>query len=325
MSCHCLTEPGHFPPHVMLMHHLPSSLIQAKQHTVKFLHHGVTLGNSPHPEVTGSKALWVAGTRDPHQHSTHLLFLRYALGYREDLMPFFIYYYLLGVVVCFWNKVLLRSPGWSWTQGNLPASVSWVLGSQHSPPHPTLGVLLEEVRMRRGRQTWGSHSRPRVPGSDKLLPLKMPGQLFFQPTSHSCQRSQADSYSSVPYQRPPGKEEVLELFPSWIIPSHVPHYPHLYTSSGELSHPQTKRLLPELGAGGGGGLLEVPMERRTALSVNHLRSLYSWLLSRLLFINRTHTNISQQHQWEIFFVIHINHSTQPHAGSSIACCRLYTS
>lgn len=250
MSCHCLTEPGHFPPHVMLMHHLPSSLIQAKQHTVKFLHHGVTLGNSPHPEVTGSKALWVAGTRDPHQHSTHLLFLRYALGCREDLMPFFIYYYLLGVVVCFWNKVLLRSPGWSWTQGNLPASVSWVLGSQHSPPHPTLGVLLEEVRMRRGRQTWGSHSRPRVPGSDKLLPLKMPGQHFFQPTSHSCQRSQADSYSSVPYQRPLGKEEVFGTV------SFLDH-PITCTSLSPLIHKQWRIVppsnqVPSTRTGGGG-------------------------------------------------------------------------
>lgn len=118
---------GHFPPDAMLMHHFPRNLIQAKEHAVKFLHHGVTLGNHAHPEMPGSKATWVAGTRAPHQHNTYLLFLRCALGCGEDLMPFFIFVTYWGVVVCFRNEVLLCNPSWSWTHGNLSASVA--LGS----------------------------------------------------------------------------------------------------------------------------------------------------------------------------------------------------
>lgn len=118
---------GHFPPDAMLMHHFPRNSIQAKEHAVKFLHHGVTLGSHAHPEMTGSKATWVADTRVPHQYNTCLLFLRCALGCGEDLMPFFIFVICWGVVVCFQNEVLLCSPSWSWTHGNLSASV--VLGS----------------------------------------------------------------------------------------------------------------------------------------------------------------------------------------------------
>lgn len=45
--------------------------------------------------------MWVAGTRAPHQPSTHRLFVRRALGCGEDLIPFFIFCCLLGLVVVF--------------------------------------------------------------------------------------------------------------------------------------------------------------------------------------------------------------------------------
>lgn len=56
-SCHCLTEPGGT---FLLMQCsctiFPRNSIQDKEHAVKFLHHGVTLGSRAHPEMTGSKA-----------------------------------------------------------------------------------------------------------------------------------------------------------------------------------------------------------------------------------------------------------------------------